>query len=271
MANHTILIAKDGTEIPIDDSGAPIRREGGPIQGTVLVFRDVTARRRADETGRLLASIVESTGDAIVAQDLNRIVNSWNRGAERMFGYSAEEIIGRNTSIIDGPGGEDEMVGILARIRNEERIANFETVRQTKSGKVIHVSLTLSPLYDAVGRVNGVSKIARDITGRVEAAARLSQLNADLQQSNEELARSNEDLERFAFVASHDLQEPLRMITIYSQLLARTFSEGLNSETDTFVSYIVGGAQRMRELISDLLAYTEVGARAEAPVEAVGT
>jgi PAS domain S-box-containing protein len=226
MANHTILIAMDGTEIPIDDSGAPIRREGGPIQGTVLVFRDVTARRRADETSRLLASIMESTGDAIIAQDLNRIVTSWNQGAERIFGYSADEIIGRNTSIIDAPGGQDEMPGILARIRNEERIANFETVRLTKAGKAIQVSLTFSPIHDALGRVIGVSKIARDITGRVEAAARLSQLNADLQQSNEDLARSNEDLERFAFVASHDLQEPLRMITIYSQLLARTFQGG---------------------------------------------
>ena len=88
MANHTVLIANDGREIPIDDSGAPIRDEQGAIQGTVLVFRDVTARRRADETSRLLASIVQSDDDAIFSKDLNAIVTSWNSGAERIFGFS---------------------------------------------------------------------------------------------------------------------------------------------------------------------------------------
>jgi len=269
LANHSILIAKDGTEIPIDDSGAPIRRQGGPIQGTVLVFRDVTARRRADETGRLLASIVESTGDAIVAQDLNGVIASWNRGAERIFGYSSAEMVGRPISLIAGPDRQNELPAILDRIRRGERIDNFETVQRTRTGALIHVSLTVSPLYDALGRVIGASKIARDITGRVQAAERLAQLNADLQRSNDELARSNDDLERFAFVASHDLQEPLRMITIYSQLLAATFPGGLDNEASTFVNYVVGGAQRMRELIADLLAYTEVGSQPEEPAEAV--
>ncbi len=262
MANHTILVAKDGTEIPIDDSGAPIRREGGAIQGTVLVFRDVTARRRADATGRLLASIVESSGDAIVAKDLHGIVTSWNRGAERIFGYTRDEMIGRPISIIAAPDRLEEMPLILERIRNGERIDDFETIRRTKAGKLIHVSLAVSPLYDALGRVIGASKIARDITGRVQATERLAQLNT-------ELRRSNEDLERFAFVASHDLQEPLGMITVYSQLLVKTYAAALDDKAATFVDNIVGGTQRMRELLADLLAYTEVGAPSAVPVEAV--
>jgi PAS domain S-box-containing protein len=269
MANHTILIAKDGTETPIDDSGAPIRREGGPIQGTVLVFRDVTARRRAEETSRLLASIVESSGDAIVAKDLNGIITSWNRGAERIFGYTAGEIIGRPISTIAAPDRLNEMSRILERIRNGERIDHFETVRRTRAGNLINVSLTVSPIYDALGRVIGASKIARDITGRVQATERLAQLNADLQRSNDNLARSNEDLERFAYVASHDLQEPLRMITVYSQLLVKTYPEALDDKAGAFVDTIVGGTQRMRTLLADLLAYTEVGSQAEAPVESV--
>ncbi len=269
MANHTILVAKDGTETPIDDSGAPIRRVGGPIQGTVLVFRDVTARRRADETSRLLGSIVESSGDAIIAKDLNGITTSWNSGAERIFGYSAEEMIGRPISALAPPGRENEMTLILDRIRNGERIEHFETIRRTKAGRLIHVSLTVSPLYDALGRVIGASKIARDITGHVLAAQRLAQLNAELQQSNDDLARSNEDLERFNFVASHDLQEPLRMMTVYSQLLIKTYSSVLDDQASVFVSNIVEGSQRMRDLLADLLAYTEVGGRTEEPVESV--
>ncbi len=119
MANHTILIAKDGTEIPIDDSGAPIRDESGAIQGTVLVFRDVTARRRAEETSNLLASIVQSSDDAIFSKDLNGVVTSWNSGAERTFGYSAEEMIGRSISTIFPPDRPDELAGIMQRIGRE--------------------------------------------------------------------------------------------------------------------------------------------------------
>jgi PAS domain S-box-containing protein len=269
MASQTILIARDGDEIPIDVGGAPIRREGAPIQGTVLVFRDVTARRHAEETSRLLASIVQSSGDAIIAKDLNGIVTSWNPGAESVFGYTAAEMIGRSISVIAAPGREDEMPRILERIRHGEKIDNFHTMRRRNDGRIIHVALTISPVYDALGRVAGASKIARDITEQEQAAARLAQLNAELQQSNEDLARSNEDLERFAFVASHDLQEPLRMITVYSQLLVKTYAASLDSQGEVFVDNIVGGTQRMRELLADLLAYTEFGARVELPVEPV--
>ena len=269
LANHTVLIAGDGTETPIDDSGAPIRGESGPIQGTVLVFRDVTARRRADETSRLLASIVESSGDAIIGKDLNGIITSWNKGAEHIFGYSPEETIGRPVSMIAAPGFEDQMPAILQRIRRGERIDHFETVRRTKSGKLIHVSLTISPVYDALGRIVGASKIARDTTEQVNAARRLERLNEDLRRSNERLARSNEDLERFAFVASHDLQEPLRMVTAYSQLLVKHFSHELDPDACTFVENIVGGTTHMRALLADLLAYAEIGAGPEKPVEDV--
>jgi PAS domain S-box-containing protein len=269
LGNHTVLVAPDGTEIPIDDSGAPIRGEDGRILGTVLVFRDVTARRAAEATGKLLASIVESSHDAIIGIDLNGFITSWNRGAEHIFGFSAEESIGKAVSLIAAPDRTDDMPAILTRIANGESIAQHQAVRRTKSGKIIDVSITLSPLHDSLGRLAGASKIARDITEQVRSVERLAQLNADLQRSNENLKRSNEDLERFAFVASHDLQEPLRMISVYSQLLLRAHSAEFDPQAQMYVDNIVGSTKRMRELLADLLAYAEIGARVDEPVEAV--
>jgi len=269
MANHTVLIARDGTEIPIDDSGAPIRDEKGTIQGTVLVFRDVTARRRADETSRLLASIVESSDDAIFSKDLNAIVTSWNRGAERTFGWLAKEMIGQSISAIFPPDRKDELSGIMQRIASGERIEHYQTTRRTKDGELLNVSLTISPMQDPLGRITGASVISRNITAQVRAADRLAQLNADLQRSNQVLALTNQDLERFAFIASHDLQEPLRMITAYSQLLIQSYPGQFDSKASTFVGNIVDGTTRMRELLTDLLAYTEIRNREEEPVEVV--
>jgi PAS domain S-box-containing protein len=264
----TVLIAGDGTEMPIDNSVAPIRGDGGSIHGMVLVFRDTSARRRAIETSRLLASIVESSGDAIIGYDLNGRITSWNSGAENMFGYCAVEMTGSSTSAI-ALAGQDEMPGVLQRICRGERIDQYQGVRRTKAGKVMDVSVTVSPIYDALGRIVGASQIARDTTEQVRAASRLAELNADLQRSNERLARSNEDLERFAFIASHDLQEPLRMITLYSQLLVKQYPAELADQAEACISNIVGGTKRMRELLADLLAFTEIGGRPEDPPKPV--
>ncbi|MES1257207.1 MAG: PAS domain S-box protein [Acidobacteriota bacterium] len=266
--NHAVLISSDGTETPIDFSGAPIRSDDGAMHGTVLVFRDARARRKAEETSRLLAAIVESSDDGIIGQDLTGVITSWNRGAERMFGYSAEEMIGSHGSVLTAPGQIDDIPEILTRITRGESLNQIRTVRRTRSGAVIDVWITVSPLRDAAGRITGLSKIARDITQQVRATNRLASLNTDLKRSNDSLARSNEDLERFAFVASHDLQEPLRMIAIFTQLLLRTCPVP-SEQPAIYASHIVDGIQRMRELLADLLAYTEIGATADIPVEPV--
>ena len=169
LANHTTLIASDGTEVPIDDSAAPIRVADGATEGTVLVFRDIAERRRAEAASRLLASIVESSDDAIVSEDLKGNVTSWNNGAERMFGYSKDEMVGQPISILAAPGRVDETPALLDRIGRGEPVDRYQTVRRTKSGKSIHLSLTLSPVFDASGRITGASRIARDITKEIEA------------------------------------------------------------------------------------------------------
>lgn len=173
LANSTVLIARDGTERPIDDSAAPIRDESGAGAGAVLVFRDVTERRRAEEAQARLAAIVESSEDAIVSKTLDGVVTSWNQGAERLFGYAAAEAVGRPITLIIPPERHGEEPAILERLRRGERVEHFETVRVAKDGRRLDISLTISPVRDAGGRVVGASKIARDITARKRAEAAL--------------------------------------------------------------------------------------------------
>ena len=124
-------------------------------------------------TDALLAAIVESSDDAIASKTLDGIVTSWNRAAERLFGYAAEEMIGRPIAVLAAPGREDEMPAILARIRRGEQVDHFETVRRRKDGGLVEVALTVSPVRDGRGRIVGASKIARDIgdAGRLRSGS----------------------------------------------------------------------------------------------------
>ncbi|WP_010584669.1 hybrid sensor histidine kinase/response regulator [Schlesneria paludicola] len=178
LANHTILISRDGAERPIDDSAAPIRDGSGNQVGAVLVFRDVTERKRSEEAQARLAAIVESSDDAIISKSLDGVIRTWNAGAERLFGYSSTEAIGQPITLILPPERLVEEREILNRLRRGERVDHFETVRLAKGGRTLNVSLTISPIRDAGGRVVGASKVARDITSR-------TQIEADLRRSEE--------------------------------------------------------------------------------------
>jgi PAS domain S-box-containing protein len=128
----------------------------------------------------LLASIVESSDDAIISKDLNGIVTSWNRAAERLFGYTAEEMIGKPIAVIAAPDRLDEMPAIIRRLRAGERIDHYETRRRRKDGKILHISLTVSPIRDQTGTIVGASKIARDISQQVEMRSRLELLRREV-------------------------------------------------------------------------------------------
>ena len=138
----------------------------GNIDGWIASIHDVTERRSAEGDSRRLALIVESSDDAIVSKDLNGIIRSWNKGGERLFGYTAEETIGQPVTMLIPPERHGEEHDILGRIRRGERVHHYETVRRHKSGRLLDVSLTVSPVKDGAGRVIGASKIARDITER---------------------------------------------------------------------------------------------------------
>ena len=180
LANHTVLLTKDGAERPIDDSAAPVRDGEGHVVGCVLVFRDVAERRRLERQAReqaeaagKLAAIVDSSEDAIISKTLGGIIQSWNAAAERIFGYTAEEAVGRPITMLFPADRLEEEERIIARIRSGERVEHFDTVRLRKDGTAIPISLTISPLKDGEGRIIGASKIARDITERKRAEAAL--------------------------------------------------------------------------------------------------
>jgi PAS domain S-box-containing protein len=196
LANHTVLIARDGTERAIDDSAAPIKDEQGHVIGCVLVFRDVTERRRLEkqtieqaEAARKLAAIVDSSEDAIISKTLGGIIQSWNAAAERIFGYAADEAVGRPITMLFPADRLDEEERIIARIRSGERVEHFDTVRLRKDGTAIPISLTISPIKDGEGRIMGASKIARDITERKRAEAALRQSEERLTAELEAITR----------------------------------------------------------------------------------
>ncbi|HEY3203034.1 MAG TPA: PAS domain S-box protein [Thermoanaerobaculia bacterium] len=164
----------DGTEFPAELTVSPVSGDGPPMFTGFV--RDITDRKYAEELSRLLAAIVESSDDAIVGKTLDGTIISWNQGAERIYGYTAEEAIGRPISLLAPPDRQNEMVEVLERIGRGERVDHYETERVRRDGQKIHVSLTISPVKDPAGRITGASAISRDITERTEARAKVEHL-----------------------------------------------------------------------------------------------
>ncbi len=197
LANHTLLIARDGTERPIEDSAAAIRDGDAAPVGSVLVFRDVTQRKRDEEARVRLASIVETSEDAIVSKSLDGIILSWNAGAERLFGYSASEAIGQPITLIVPKERLEEERSILMRLRRGERIKHFETVRVAKDGRRLDISLTVSPLRDGSGQIIGAAKVGRDITDRKRAEQSLRESEERYRRAAAEAGRAAEANAKF--------------------------------------------------------------------------
>jgi PAS domain S-box-containing protein len=251
---------KDGRILNISLTVSPIRDGSGVIVGASKVARDITDQRNASELQERLAAIVESSDDAIISKDLNGIIQSWNHGAERIFGYRAEEIVGKHISTLATAESVAEIPNILQRISRGEHIEHYETTRKTKDGRVLNVSLTVSPIRDASGAIIGASKVGRDITER-------RRQEEALREANEALMQSNADLQHFAYSASHDLQEPLRMVATYSEMLKRKFGDKLGPSGDEYIGYAIQGALRMEQLLKDLRSYTQASTGGQEPTE----
>lgn len=194
----TVRVTKDGRHIPVSVTISPIKDRCGNVIGASKIVRDLSSHHDADRTRAHFVAIVESADDAIVSKDLNGIVQSWNRGAQRLFGYDPEEIVGKSITLLIPSERLQEESEILSRIRRGDRVEHFDTVRRAKDGHLIPVSLTVSPIKDAYGTIIGASKIARDISDRLAAE------NA--------LREADRSKDEFLAMLAHELRNPLTPI-----------------------------------------------------------
>jgi PAS domain S-box-containing protein len=207
---EVVLERPDGSRIPFVPHPTVLKDQHGEITGGVNIMVDLTDRLDADHTNGHFAAIVESSDDAIISKDLNGIIRSWNKSAERIFGWTAEEAIGKHISLLIPADRIDEEPGIIERIRHGERVDHFETIRQHKDGTPINISLTISPIKNAAGQVIGASKIARDIT---------------------EKTRSDDARELLLHEIKHRVKNTLGTV---QAIATQTFREGPRVERDAF-------------------------------------
>ena len=360
----------------LDDEGKPTKMYG--------VTEDITERKHAEEQIKRLADIVDSSDDAIIGEDLNGTILSWNKGAQKMYGYSAREMVGKPIFDLASASEREKISRLTEEVKNGRKVAHYEAQRTKKDGTNIDILVTLSPIKNVNGEITGISSIIRDITERKKAERALaeseeklnttiesspdsiiaSDLNLNIISCNQatvdmygassddelvglnamelidpkdrqilleatktallekrsvtlelnsitidtkkvfpveisgnsirdaegnpigfvaitkditerknaekeretligELKRSNEELQQFAYIASHDLQEPLRTISSFTQLLSRRYKGQLDKDADEFIEFIVDGTNRMQAMIKDLLQYSRVQTRGE--------
>jgi PAS domain S-box-containing protein len=244
-----ILERPNGSRALIRPYPSLLRDCDGKIVGGINMLMDVTESREAELASRRLATIVESSDDAIVSKTLDGVITSWNRSAERMFGHTAAEAIGRHISLIIPAERRSEENDVLARLRRGEKIDHFETGRQTKDGRRLDISLTVSPIKDRDGRIVGASKVARDITER-------KQIEKELREAKREAEAANRAKDKFLATLSHELRTPLNAIIGWSNLMRESLEDmGFLKRA---LDVVDRNTKNLIELIADLLDMSRV-------------
>jgi two-component system CheB/CheR fusion protein len=248
LANHTLLLARDGAEVPIADSGAPIRDAGGKITGVVLVFRDISELRRAERGTLRLAAIVASANYAIIGETTDNVITDWNPGAEALFGFAASEMVGRKMSSL-APAGDVDPPQATADLLAGRPVTEFEVRRRTRDGRWLEAVTTLSPIRDDDGRVVGISRMIRDVTER-------RRQSRELEEARLQAEEANAAKDRFLATLSHELRTPLTPVMASVQRLERhaDLAPGMADS----LAMIRRNVELEARLIDDLLDLTRI-------------
>ncbi len=243
---ETLRIRKDGSTIAISATVSPIYDESGVVIGASAIARDITGEKQASQNARNMASIIESSNDAIMSANIDEIVTSWNPAAERMFGYLAEEIIGQSFSLLIPPENTRELADNQSNIRDGYTIEPYETLRIRKDGGSIPISLTISPIYDVSGVVIGASGIARDITQEKQMIRQLEEMN--------------ELRNEFVATVAHDLRAPMSSISGFAHLLVDKWNTTDDGKKIEYLQIISRNTDTLAQFVEDVLQVARIEA-----------
>ena len=236
---ETIRQRKDGRLLQVSLAVSAIRNSAGAIVGASKIIRDITRNKELEREALRLAAIVTSSEDAIVSKTLDGIIQTWNRGAERIFGWTADEAIGKSITMIIPEDRLSEEADVIAQIRSGLSVEHFETIRRRKDGSPVHISLTVSPVRTADGQIIGASKIARDITEQQR-----------LRDAAEEASRMKDE---FLAVLSHELRTPLNTVLGYARMLRRDDDRMTDYMRDKALDALERNADSLTRLVNDVL------------------
>ena len=248
-------LRKDGVEFPVDISLSQLETEEGVLVSSTI--RDITERRRAERTREQLAAIVDYSDDAIIGKSIEGLIASWNLGAERLYGYSSEEVVGKPIAMLLPTGEGDELQTIMSKLRRGE-IVTEETKRRKKDGQLIDVALTISPIKNSMGQVTAASVIARDISGRKRSEQEILNLNQRLGIAAADAEAANRAKSVFLSTMSHEIRTPMNAILGYSQLMLR--DPGLGADAKANLAIIGRSGEHLLALISDILDMSKIEA-----------
>lgn len=242
---------RDGSLLDLSLTISPVRNASGEIIGASKIARDITEAKLSERAHLLLSAIVDSSDDAIISKDLEGVITSWNKSAQRLFGYTAEEAIGQSIATLLVPmDRQQEEPEILAKLRRGERVDHFETKRKRKDGRLLDISLTISPIRSPSGKIIGASKIARDVTEQI-------QTQQALREANDKAEAANRAKSQFLATMSHEIRTPMNGIIGMTELVLDT---NLAPDQRDYLTSVRISADSLLKVIDDILDFSKMEA-----------